>query len=638
MKTQTGRSLHWHTTVFQPLIRWKYGVAVGVVAAFLVGFCLSAASLGHTLLPICPAVLCVGLPGWMNVSFAVGASLGYWFFWGTAGVQAMVWIAGALVVGTLLNAQKKWLPLLLACIGALIVALTGLGFALWRGMQIYPGLYFLQIGVAFATVLLAKEMTEQITAVTAALALGILTLALAQIAPTRYLNLGVAFAAMVSLTVSFPAAAMTGLALDLAGAAELPMTAVMCSTFLVGRISFLPRKCRVLIPTLCFLAVMGLCEQWDLTPLAALVLGGMVGLLPVEEPLHRRKTAQDYVQARLESLSAVLAQTGQMLHDVPNNPPDEGALMERAAEEACARCIYRQDCPAAERISCLPQTILHQRSITTEDMPPLCMNKERLQAQLQRSQDHYRLLLAERQKQKEYRGAVMQQYGFLSDYLLHLAQELPQREQVVNAVFRPDVACCSRGKRQTNGDRCLRFGVGGDRYYILLCDGMGTGEAAAYEARIAAGQLRRMLCAGYPPLAALRTINSLCALRGVAGAVTMDVAQADLLTGRVMVYKWGAAPSWRLEEDDWEKIGRETPPPGISLEENDPTADRITLNETDALIMLSDGVDAEMALMALEGQHDQPVGFLAALLLEAGAQEVPDDATAVVLRLHRIQG
>jgi stage II sporulation protein E len=171
---------------------------------------------------------------------------------------------------------------------------------------------------------------------------------------------------------------------------------------------------------------------------------------------------------------------------------------------------------------------------------------------------------------------------------------------------------------------------------VLLCDGMGTGEGAAYEAKTAANMLRRMLTAGYPTDYALQSLNSLCVLRGSAGAVTVDLVEADLVTGRAGLYKWGAAPSWLLGRAGPERIGREGPPPGISLEQTQPMVDRFTLQNGVPLALLSDGVDGSSAIIGLAGEYDQPAGFLAALILEAGYTDIPDDATAAVLRLNRI--
>lgn len=622
---------------FERLIRRKardpaLEAALGVGAAFVCGFFLSAASLGGAVLPLCMAVLCVGLPGWCGMSFAVGASLGYWTFWSYAGAQALVWVAGGLALGELLDEEKKRLPLLLAGLGTLVVAVSGLIFQI-VGLEAQGGVarYLLHLAVAFGGVCLAQAGTHRNTLTDAALmAVGVL--ALAQIAPASFLNFGIFAATVIALEASFPAAALAGLALDLAGIVSVPMTAVTCLIWLVGHIAALPKKSRVLFPALIYLLVMALCAQTDFSPLAPLVIGGTVSLFVPrrqEPPVAAQTRKRDELQSRLEDLSSVFSQAKQLLRDTPTYPVDEGALIARAADRACVDCDRRKDCVAAERIRLLPQTLLHQNSITLADVPASCRKKERLLAHLQQSQDQYRLLQADRNRQHEYRSALMQQYGFLSDHLLTLTDAVPTQAPQ----FRAETAVCSRGKESANGDRCLHFAAAQNRYCIVLCDGMGTGEAAAYEARTAALMLRRMLCAGYPAAAALESINALCALREIGGAVTVDLAEADLVTGRVSLYKLGAAPSWLVTPYKQEKRGQESPPPGMSVDGVHSSVDRFSLKDGAVLFLFSDGVDGERAVMQIAAECDQPTGFLAALCLESGAADADDDATAVVLRL-----
>ena len=70
----------------------------------------------------------------------------------------------------------------------------------------------------------------------------------------------------------------------------------------------------------------------------------------------------------------------------------------------------------------------------------------------------------------------------------------------------------------------------------------------------AASLLRQMLSAGFPAEHALRSLNSLLALRGGAAAVTVDLVELRLDSGRASVYKWGAAPSLLLFDGMAEKI------------------------------------------------------------------------------------
>ncbi|MFR3324792.1 MAG: SpoIIE family protein phosphatase [Oscillospiraceae bacterium] len=134
-----------------------------------------------------------------------------------------------------------------------------------------------------------------------------------------------------------------------------------------------------------------------------------------------------------------------------------------------------------------------------------------------------------------------------------LADDLPRRGQRPRAWFRAEAAARSRSKELANGDRCLAFPGPECRYYVLLCDGMGTGLGAAQEGQSAGSLLRQMLTAGFPAAHALRTLNSILALRGSAGAVTVDLAELYLDTGHATLYKWGAAPSWLLRRGSAEK-------------------------------------------------------------------------------------
>lgn len=613
----------------------RSGVLGKTAVAFMYGFCLSAAALNATPLPLCMVVLCVGLSPWQNAAFALGGGLGYWVFWGNAGAVGMAWIAGGLAVGVLLDAKRKNLPLLLPSVGALITAVSGLAFQLWDRDAVSVGAYMLQLAAAFAGVALAQAAKRR-TMLTDSAVLAVAVLALARVIPSRYLNAGILAATVVALKTTLPAAVMCGLALDVSGVTTVPMAAVMGLIFLTGRIAWMPKKSRVLFPAAIYLAVMALCAVTDFAPIAPLILGGTLSLFApkrrAEETIEKKT---DDVRTQMETLASVFTQMGQLLRDVPRRGVDEGALIARAAERACGSCERRNDCLAAERIKQMPQSVLHRSSITQEDVPSSCRKKERLLAQLQQSQDHYRLLQADRQRHGEYRAALVQQYGFLAEQLLKLSDEHRQNEKT-EAAYRVEVAVCSRGKESTNGDRCLRFAATGSRYYLVLCDGMGTGEGAAYEARIAGTILRRLLEVGCTETDALQCVNSLCVLRGSAGAVSIDLAQIDLKTGRGSLYKWGAAPSWILTRSKWEKIGRECPPPGVSLEDDRETVDRFTLRDGEVLMMFSDGVDAESALAEIADAYEQPAGFLAALSLETGRADIPDDATAAVLRLHPI--
>lgn len=632
MRMQTQQKVRrWRRWFGRQLADPAIRLPLELAAGFLGGFCLSAAGLRGFCQPFCLGAICGGLPGWIAAGFAVGGGLGYWAFWGQAGIQGLCWIALGLPLG-LLAAKKQ--GLLLPSLAALTVAATGLAFQVWLQENISVTVYILRITLAFGATCLAQLVGQQEDGAKS-VAVGVGVLALAQISPLPFLNLGMIAAGWISRKASFATAALAGVALDLTGVTAVPMTAVTCGAYLLEK--KLPAKWGALIPPAVYAAGMVLLRQYGWQPLPALGIGAMAArIFPAGREDEKSRTAEAYVQGRLEAVAAVLAQGYRLLQETPAHSVDEGALLQCCAQRACDDCDHRPQCQAAHRIALLPQTLLHQAEVDRDILPPQCKRKERLQLQLQRGQEMYRLLCADHQRQQEYRLALEQQYGFLSDYLKNLADDLPARHETPSVRFRPDVAVCARGRDATNGDRCVHFMGRSGRYYVLLCDGMGTGIGAAYEARTTAVMLRRLLVAGYPAEKALQSINSLCVLRQSAGAVTMDLAEVDLQTGRATLYKWGAAPSWLLLPDAVEQIGRACLPPGLSVGDEQASVDRVSLQNGTALVMLSDGVATD-ALAELEEEYNQPVGFLAALILEQGQADVPDDATAVVLRLQRME-
>ena len=185
-----------------------------------------------------------------------------------------------------------------------------------------------------------------------------------------------------------------------------------------------------------------------------------------------------------------------------------------------------------------------------------------------------------------------------------------------------------------NGDRCVWFAGVGKKYYVLLVDGMGSGMGAVQEAKEAAQLLKRMLQAGYPAEHALRSLNSLCALRDRAGAVTADLAELLLDSGKVNVYKWGAAPSYVASKFGTERLGTAGPPPGLSVTGDQERVDRASLRRGQWLVMVSDGVVQQEALRCCMDLADTSPGELAAGSLAGKQPGRQDDATVVIVRLN----
>ncbi len=600
----------------------------------LSGFLLSAASLNSRPMPVALGLLCA-LEGWPAVLAGLGGALGYLVFWSSPGVQGVAWMGAGLLAAVLIGSRRvaQQTRLLMSAIAAFLVSALGVAFQVWRGDTTPIPIYLLRVGLSGVSTWLFQQVRSRQDLVADWLAGCLVVLALAQVWPIPYLGLGFVAAGILSVLGTLPAVALAGLGLDLARVTVMPMTAVLCLLHMARLIPGKPRWVHTIAAVVGYLTVMGLLGIWDLAPLPGLVTGCMLGaLIPMGGTPVPRRGETGIAQVRLEMASGALSQAEQMLLETQETPVDERALLSRAAERACSGCPCRKNCKEAEQATHLSVQLLHRPLLSPEDLPIRCKKSGRLLQEFHRSQEQLRQIRGNRDRVRECRQAVVQQFQFLAEYLRDLSDQLSARMDGGSPAYEPQIAGATVGREEADGDKCLWFAGVGCKYYVLLCDGMGTGLGAAQESRDAALMLRRLLCAGYPAEHALRSLNSLCALRGKAGAVTVDLAELGLDTGKATLYKWGAAASWLIGRGVVEKIGTAGPPPGLSVTDGRETVERLSLRRGETLVLLSDGVDGEEVRRCLENSDALP-GEMAAMVLDRGRGEETDDASAIVIRL-----
>ena len=600
---------------------------------FFGGMLVSAASLARHCQPLAMGLLCA-FTGWRALVMALGACAGYLLFWGSAGYQGVLWIGLALPVALILGRRQivHESVYLMSAIGALIVSASGLFFQIFLQDKTAVAVYLLRVALGAGSARLFYLVRDHRDTVADWLAEGIGVLSLAQIAPIPGFSLGFVAAGLLAAGGALPAAALAGLALDVSQITTTPMTGVLCLAYLCRMIPYGRKWLPYAAPAAAYITVMKLGGFTDFLPALGLAAGGTAAiLLPPRPELSPRRGETGMAQVRLELMAGVLAQTQQLLIESPGVPVDEEAVLMRAQERACGGCPCRKSC--RERMEALPRQLLHRPMMDTTSLPLSCKKPGRLILELRRSQEQLRAIKADRDRQAEYRAAVVQQYQFLSLFMQELSDQLPRRFRHQQPKFQTEVAVKSYAREADNGDRCIWFAGTQCRYYVLLCDGMGTGIGAAQEGQTAAALLRQMLTAGFPAEHALRSLNSLLALRSRAAAVTVDLAEIRLDTGRVTVYKWGAAPSLLLSGSLVDKIGTAGPPPGLSVTDGRETVERLSLRRGEVLVLLSDGVDGE-SVRRENAMHSQlPPEELAAEILERGTESTDDDATVAVIRL-----
>lgn len=602
-------------------------------AHVLAGFCLSAASLEQGMLPLVSGLVWA-CRGWRAVMVAAGGFVGYPLFWGNGSLQGILWTVLALLGALLLGDRKvsRELPLLIPAVGMLTVSGLGLGFQILAADTTAVPLYLIRVALGGASPWIFGRWLQQREPVLEWLCWGMFTLGLAQITPFPWLGLGFAAAGAAAALGTFPCAAVVGLALDMAGITPVPMAAVTTLSFFLRFLPRYPAWAVRVAPGCVGLFLMYVSGRWDMHVLPGLFLGGIAaGCFSGKQPIRLRRGETGVAQVRLEMAAETLTNTGQLLQEQSERFVDTDGLVLRAVNEACAGCSARSHCRDARRLQQMPGELLRKPLLVVEELPIRCKKGNRVLAELRRAQEQLRTIQADRQRQQEYRAAVVQQYLFLGDFLRKLSDRLAERIDPGQTQYRPAVFAYGNHSTEGNGDRCLEFAGVQNKYYILLCDGMGTGPGAIREGNTAGTLLYRMLSCGFPAEYALESLNSICALRERAGAVTVDLVEVQLDTGKITLRKWGAAPSYLIEPDKVEKLGTTTLPPGVSVSDPRKLVSSFTMKKGQSLLLVSDGLDEARVLELCRSQKEHSPAMLAQMLLKEASPE--DDATVVTVQL-----
>ncbi len=212
------------------------------------------------------------------------------------------------------------------------------------------------------------------------------------------------------------------------------------------------------------------------------------------------------------------------------------------------------------------------------------------------------------------------------------------RSAPVFAVGQFHAGARKRGE-EVSGDCLTAFRAQDDRFYCILCDGMGSGRDAAVAARTCCVFLQKMLEGGNDPSLALEMLNSFLRAKGYECFATVDLCCIDLYTGEAYFIKGGSAPSYLLRGDHLYKIASASVPVGIIREVR---AERISFSvkEGDRILMASDGVEGgdESLIESMERSKLMGEGQAVAQELLWAAERksgARDDATVCVLTVDR---
>ena len=325
---------------------------------------------------------------------------------------------------------------------------------------------------------------------------------------------------------------------------------------------------------------------------------------------------------------------------------DAAAIFDRASDRVCGSCVLWAQCwqqrstETYHALCSVARPMLQRGAVVRDDFPrgftEKCCRMDALTTAINRELDELACRRQYDSRLEESRVALVQQYSLMEAYLHRAAGEVDTKSPAA-VFYTPElgVSMCGKDGHTISGDRGACFRTPDGMYYLLLCDGMGTGPEAAAEGKAAIRTVAGLIRAGLEPDGALEMLNSIYVLRDDGIFSTVDLVAVSLVTGEAALYKWGAAPSFWRRADGTEKIGTAAPPPGFGVGETHKAAEyRLSLRNGEMLVLLSDGAGGEDAGRQIAAWEEGTPRELAAALVARAQANGEDDMTALALRLR----
>lgn len=208
------------------------------------------------------------------------------------------------------------------------------------------------------------------------------------------------------------------------------------------------------------------------------------------------------------------------------------------------------------------------------------------------------------------------------------------------------VANAAKGGGLISGDSYTTIELGAGKYAMAISDGMGNGKRANEESNETLRLLQQILQTGIPERVAIKSINSILALRSTDEMfATLDLAVINLHNAFVRFLKIGSTPSFIKRGDEMINVEASNLPMGI-IQEFDVDIVGEQLMSEDILIMMSDGIfegpkhieniDVWLKRKIREMETDDPQE-IADLLLEevirTRSGDIEDDMTVVAAKV-----
>lgn len=391
----------------------------------------------------------------------------------------------------------------------------------------------------------------------------------------------------------------------------------------------------------------------------------------LEEYLQSSGDPKNVAVKRLQEFAGVFRELARSFDQVQGatrlTRPEEnlGQILNTLTQRVCHRCSSRRKCWDQEFLQTYQKILdsltrieLKGSQVRGKGVESLrwCANQEELVGQASHLLEIHRLNSQWEKKLTDSREIVSAQLRGVSQIMENLAVEVAtvaappvrigpvaRRKRYRPLKVKTGVARVARKGRVVSGDSFLSKELAGDKYILVLSDGMGAGSRAAMESKTAVSLLEELLESGFEVEVAVRTVNSVLLLRSPEEIfATIDLLVVDLNTGDAQFIKIGASPSFLKRGNEVMTIRSSTLPLGILHNIEIETSQKL-LKPKDLVIMVSDGLleagpnpdrrEEWLAGFLRKTTVTDPQKLAEALLAEGckAGREVGDDMTVLVV-------
>ena len=330
----------------------------------------------------------------------------------------------------------------------------------------------------------------------------------------------------------------------------------------------------------------------------------------------------------------------------PEKPENPSVLFDRAAEVVCRNCVLCPRCWQQEYNTTYDAfnhacpALIRRGQAKPEDFPSYfasrCIHFPDLLRAIDTELYAYLLRRQYRLRLSHVKELAAAQYAQMGELLNGTAQAVPAAAEA-GLTCHTDFALRPKRGELLCGDQAEIFSVG-STLYLLLSDGMGSGESAHAEASMTVRLLRQFLQAGIDPLPALKTMNTALRLRCDSGGgfTTIDLLALQKTDGTTSLYKYGAAASYLKKNGRVTRFTSVTLPAGLQDIRNTPEAATLQLTDGAMMILVSDGITSngdEWLQNLLAGWSSNIQGLAARIMTESESHGgLEDDCAVMVLQ------